>query len=272
MSLRIKLTIGLGFLFLIIFALTIYGLLKIQELSKDADNILKDNYASLVYCKNMLLALDDIGNIVTIRVFGKDKEATYETKLFESSKSTFDSNLKAESNNVTEVHEGDYVAELERDYGLLIALTSQVDAKGGTPSAYFNDFIPAYSSTRRAIVEINDLNMQAVERKSQSTRRDAETMSISMGVVGTICILLAFFYFWYFPFYVSNSISYLATRMRGLLKDMGIKIDIRTKDETFVLLNSIDLLENRFSPERGAGKKGTTDRIPAKGTSPRRRS
>ena len=135
-------TIGLGFLFLIIFALTIYGLLKIQELAKDADNILKDNYASLVYCKNMLLALDDIGNTVSIKVFSKDKAASYTGKLFESSKSTFDSNLKAEKNNITEVHEGDYVAELDHDYSLLLALSSQIDEKGGSLSVYFNDFIP----------------------------------------------------------------------------------------------------------------------------------
>jgi hypothetical protein len=66
---------------------------------------------------------------------------------------------------------------------------------------------------------------------------------------------LAFFYFWYFPFYVSNSISYLATRMKGLLKGMGIKIDTKTRDEAFILLNSIDLLENRFSAEQSKRKK-----------------
>jgi uncharacterized membrane protein len=256
MSLRIKLTIGLGFLFLIIFALAIYGLLKIQELAKDADNILKDNYASLVYCKNMLLALDDMGNTVTTKVFSKDKAATYTTKFFESSKSTFDSNLKAEKNNITELHEGEYVAELERDYNLLIALTSQIDERSSNPSAYLNDFTPAYSSTRQAIVEINDVNMQAVERKSQSTKAAAAAMSVSMGVVGTICILLAFFYFWYFPFYVSNSVSYLATRMKGLLQTAGIKIDTRSRDETFILLQSMDLIENSLSGKRKPRKKG----------------
>ena len=76
-----------------------------------------------------------------------------------------------------------------------------------------------------------------------------------MGIVGTICILLAFLYFWYFPFYVSNSISYLATRMKGLLRGMGIKIDTKTRDEAFVLLNSIDLLESRFSAEQSTRRK-----------------
>jgi NtrC-family two-component system sensor histidine kinase KinB len=255
MSLRMKLTIGLGFLFIIIFALAIYSSLKIQELSRDADNILKDNYASLVYCKNMLLALDDISTTVTTRIFSKDKVASYALNLFESSKSTFDSNLNAEKSNITEVHERDYVAELDHNYSLLLTLYSQIDEKGGSPSLYFNDFIPTYSNARQAIIQINDLNMQAVERKSQSTKHDAALMTISMGVVGTVCILLAFFYFWYFPFYVSYSISYLATRMKGLLQDTGIKIDTKTNDETLILLHSIDLLDNKFSKEKRTRKK-----------------
>jgi hypothetical protein len=256
MSLRMKLTIGLGFLFIIIFALTTYSVLKIQELSKDADNILKDNYASLVYCKNMLVALDDMSTTVTARIFGKDKTPSSALNLFESGKSIFDSNLNAEKNNITEVHEREYVAELDRTYSLLLALYQQIDAKSGSSSLYFNDFIPACSSTRHVIVQINDLNMHAVERKSQSTKRAAGAMSISMAVVGTICILLAFFYFWYFPFYVSNSISYLATRMKELLHGIGIKIDTNTSDESFVLLRSIDLLEKRLSRLRPAHRAG----------------
>ena len=119
---------------------------------------------------------------------------------------------------------------------------------------YFNDFLPAASNTRQTIIKINDLNMQAVERKSQTTKRDASKMIISMGVVGTICILLAFFYFWYFPFYVSNSISYLADRMKKVLQDLGIKFDSKTNDEASMLLHSINLLENGLLKTKRAGK------------------
>jgi len=60
MSLRMKLTVGLGFLFVIIFALFIFSSYDIRQLSNDADKILRDNYNSLVYCKDMLIALDDM--------------------------------------------------------------------------------------------------------------------------------------------------------------------------------------------------------------------
>jgi hypothetical protein len=76
-----------------------------------------------------------------------------------------------------------------------------------------------------------------------------------MVVIGTICILLAFFYFWYFPFYVSHSIAYLAKKMKELLQKTGIKLDTRTTDESFILLHSIDLLETKFVQIKKTNKK-----------------
>jgi len=166
MSLRSKLTIGLGFLFLIIFGLVIYSSFQIQQLSKDADNILKDNYASLVYCKNMLIALDEMNSTSSRKVFGsgQGKTFSYDLQLFESSKSIFDSNLIAEKHNITEIHENEYVAELDNDYSLFLSLSKQISEKGGNLSLYFNDFLPAAAKARQTIVKIDDLNMQAVER------------------------------------------------------------------------------------------------------------
>jgi hypothetical protein len=249
MSLRTKLTAGLGFLFLIIFGLVLYNSYEIQQLSKDADNILKDNYASLVYCKNMLVALDNMNSAISSEIFGsgRDRTSSYDLHLFESSKLAFDSNLNAEKNNITEIYESEYVAELANNYSLLLSLSKQIAEKGGSLPLYFNDFVPASSTARQTIVKINDLNMQAVERKSQSTKGSAGKMIVSMGVVGTVGILLAFFYFWYFPFFVSNSISYLAQKMNALLQGAGIKVDSKTKDETLLLLHSINLLENQFA-------------------------
>jgi len=252
MSLRAKLTIGLGFLFLIIFALAIYSSYCIQRLSKDADRILRDNYDSLVYCKNMLLALDDMRTIVNNRIAARklDTLSLYDSSFFEDSKTIFENNLNAEKRNITEIHEKEYVAELTSDYGLFSSLCQQITGTAGSSSSSTSSLVSAYLDTRQTIVRINDLNMQAVERKSQSARRDSGTMIISMAAIGAICILLAFFYFWYFPFFISNSLSYLANRMKDLLKNIGIKIDTQTKDEAFVLLQSIDLLENKFDKNR----------------------
>jgi two-component system, NtrC family, sensor histidine kinase KinB len=253
MSLRSKLTMGLGFLFLIIFALAIYSSYDIQQLSKDADRILRDNYDSLVYCKNMFLALDDMRTSVESRFIGPrpDKLSGLDTHTFEVSRSTFESSLSAEKSNITEIHERDYVKELTDDYAVFLKLCLRVNEAQGGGSFLANDFMRSYLSARQTIAKLDDLNMEAVERKSISASHDSRNMIVSMAAVGALCILLAFFYFWYFPFFVSKSLSYLSNRMKDLLKRIGIKIDTQTKDESFILLQSINLLENTLLEKKG---------------------
>lgn len=248
MSMRTKLTLGLGFLFVIIFALAIYSSLDIQALSKSADRILKDNYDSLVYCKNMLLALDDMRTAISAKVIGQ-REVSTNYQFFETGKSTFEKNLSAENGNITEVHESEYVEELNRNYSVFLTLCLRMDAKEGR-SSYLSDFTPAYLNARQAVVKINDLNMNAIERKSLSTKHDASNMISSIAALGAGCIVLAFFYFWFFPLYVSSTLSYLENRMLRVLKNIDIKLDTQSKDEAFVLLQSIALLEKRLSSHK----------------------
>jgi hypothetical protein len=111
------------------------------------------------------------------------------------------------------------------------------------------EVLSAYTQARLAISRIDDLNMEAIQRKNDAATVDANRMTTSIAAAGAICIILAFLYFWYFPFYVSNSLSYLADRMKGLLSQMGIKPDTQTQDEAFVLLHSIGLIENRLVHE-----------------------
>ena len=68
MILKTKLTLGLGFLFLIIFTLAGFCSYYVGRSGLESDNILKNNYKSIVYSKNMISGLDDmiisIGSII----------------------------------------------------------------------------------------------------------------------------------------------------------------------------------------------------------------
>ena len=264
MSLRAKLSFGLGFLFLIIFALVLYSSVNIQKLTRDADRILSDNYASLVYSKNMLVALDDMNVSMGSLILGHNetKQASYAQQTFESSRGAFETNLLAESHNVTELHEQDYVNDLVTAFGSYLDLYSQVVKTGGGALQYFDEMQPAYSRVRQSIISIDDVNMQAIERKNQTAHQEGMGMITAMGIVGAICILLAFGYFLYFPFYISNTASFLASKMSDLLGELRIKMDTQTKDEAFVLLHGINLIEARFSREGKSGN-GTVTETPS---------
>lgn len=249
MTLKKKMSLGLGFLFFVIFVLVIFSAYQIGRLSQDAVNILKDNYNSLVFSRNMTSALEDmrtaVGNIA-LDPAEAGKASDYQVKLFEAARTEFESNLNSERGNITEIHEREYVGSVEQGYGLYAALCLRVLKGEGGRALYFDEYLPAFEGLRRTVSNITDLNMQAVERKSLAAKRDSERIIRLMAGVGVFGAILAFGYFWYFPFYVSNSIAYLADRMRALLNKSGVRAEIKTDDEAFVILQGINLLENRL--------------------------
>lgn len=252
MNIKKKLTLGFGFLFLIIFVLAVFCSFYIGKLSQEAGNILKDNYNSLVYSKNMISALDDMRTAISSGILnpaGNKKISDYYLKLFEEARTEFEKNLRAENANITEIHENEYVNTLNNDYGLFSNLCLQIKTGSGSPSLYFNEVHPAYEKLEHAINNITDINMQAVERKSRMTVHDSARIIGYMGIFGAFCLILASVYFWYFPFHISNSMSYLSERIKGLLNKAGLALDIRTNDEAHIILQAINLLENKLSGE-----------------------
>jgi hypothetical protein len=243
---------GLGFLFIIIFALAFFCSYYVEKLSGQAEAILKDNYDSIVYSKNMISSLDDMRTSISSGIFNPnaDKKLTdYYSGLFETGRIEFEKNLKAENNNITEIHEKEYTESLNNDYKLYMNLCEQIKKGSGSTTMFFNEFLPCYERLKHSIFNINDLNMQAVVRKSQATKDQSAHIVTYMGVTVTVCIILAFGYFWYFPFYISNTISYLSNRITELVKKAGITPDVKTNDETYVILQGIKQLEKKLGVE-----------------------
>jgi hypothetical protein len=249
MTLKTKISGGLGFLFLIILTLAGFCSYYVEKLGQESDNILKDNYYSIVYSKNMLSALDDMRTSISSTLYNSSRAgrmSDYYLKLFESGRNVFETNLKAENNNITEIQEKEYVEKLNHDYEMYMKLCLQINSGSDGSSLYLNDFLPSYEKLKQSINGIYDVNMQAVLRKNQIVKHDAARFITSMAIIGSLCILLAVGYFWYFPVYISTTISYLSDRMKDLLKNVGVTFDIKTNDEAYIILHAINLLETKL--------------------------
>ncbi len=249
MNLRTKLTLGLGFLFVIIFVLIGFCLYYVGKISKDSENILKDNYKSLIYARNMSSSIDEMNLYLTNRInetIFHHESIRNDAKNFESAKNIFDKNLYLEKNNITENHEKEYVEQLIQNYGGFIKISGELNNGNNMNESIYAYLSSYYQNARNYIDNIYDVNIQAIIHKNQFAKTNAESMKMVMAFVGTICIILAFGYFWYFPFYVSNSIAFLSSKMTELLKKAGIGYEPQTKDESLILLNSINLLEQNL--------------------------
>ena len=98
MKIKTKLNLGVGLLFVLILILSLVGAYYIFSIKKDTENILKANYNTLEYSRNMLLSLDEI-NIDQAK-----------------SISVFESNLQNQIDNITEAGEGIATQNLKKNF------------------------------------------------------------------------------------------------------------------------------------------------------------
>jgi hypothetical protein len=265
MKLKTKLSLGLGFLFLIIFSLCFFCSFYVQKLSRDAEDILKDNYHSLVYARNMLVNLDDMRKAMDGMMFDpsiQEKRLRFEQQALDSSKLAFEQNLQAEENNITELHEKEQVATLAQAYAKFSKLCDQIQKGTAAPQSYYLDLLPVYEKIKQSINYIYDLNMQAIVRNQQFARREAKQITIYMALIGTFCTILAFGYFWYFPFYISTTLSVIADKMKLLLKELHLPAEMATKDEAHMLWLALGLLEKELK-DRATNSKKTNRQKPS---------
>jgi two-component system, NtrC family, sensor histidine kinase KinB len=242
MTLNKKLNWGLGFLFAVIFGLVIFCSFYVQTIAADSNNILKNNYVSVVYAKNMAVSLDAIRS----SVLAKALDRTPDWGIFERAKAEFERNYALELKNITETNEKDYVESLGTEYGAFLRAVNRLVPGPAGESLYFTQLAPTYDSIRKSIDNIFDVNMQAILRKNKLAGESAVSMSHYMAGIGTLLFILALAYFWYFPLYVSNSLAYLADKMRELVGDAGLESRSKSDDELMVIMNSIDLLRAKW--------------------------
>ena len=214
MRLKTKLTLSLFFLFTVILIFGIMGIFYVTRLGKDADVVLKDNQESLMYCNNMLKALEDIPG----------RQSAFEL---------FNQNLKAQEKNITEIGESEATNELSKNFGELIA----------NPRDSSN-----YPQIRQSIHIITDLNQQAITRKNTAAKKTAASATIWLSIVFTILTLLALTLVVNLPGVISNPIKSLSEGISEIAnRNYQKRIFLKNKDEFGDLANAFNEMAEKLN-------------------------
>ena len=183
MKIKTKLNLGVGLLFTLIIILSLVSSYYIFSIKKDTQNILKANYNTLEYSRNMLTSLDEIN--------------TNEEKAI----IVFETNLKKQIDNITEVGEEKVTNNLQNGFNLLEKNRKDESIK---------------VQIRQDIFEIMKLNMNAIKQKSDVAKRTAEEANLWIAVVGTLCFLIAFNLLINLPNNIANPITELTASIKEI--------------------------------------------------------
>lgn len=199
LQIKSKLSLGLTFLFIVIVLTGIVGLVGINKLANESKNILKANYESIVYSRNMQQDMDN---------FPTQKIAYI---------NDFEKNLEAQEKNITEPGElqaTTTLRDLFEKYRQKDSLTTLI------------------LQMRLQLYKINDLNLNAILQKSKATQQTADKAQLYLEILGTICFLLSFSFLLNFPGYIANPIKELTAGIKQIAnRNYSQRIHIDKGDE-----------------------------------------
>ena len=197
-TIKAKITLGLGFLFLIILLLSGVGGYFLYRLSRSADATLRDNYRSVGYAGRLGDALADLRD-------ARRSTGPAAGPAAEQARRNFERYIAAEKQNITEPGEGALADSLATGFGLFAqADPVAADARG------------LYQQLRRQVGRVSALNLRAIERQSQRTRTMATRTITTLGLLAALGILATFSFIFAFPDYVTKPVEELTRGIRRL--------------------------------------------------------
>jgi len=191
MKIKTKLRLGFGFLFVVVLFFGSVSLFYINDISESSKVILKDNYKSLRFTREIRTILDE-----------------GELPLPEPSHRAVLHHLSLVKSNITETGEREAATELENAFQQL--------ATSGSASAAQSQ---ALKQVYRQLRVVEELNMNAILRKDDKTRTDVERAATNLIIVASMCFLILFSFSVNFPGFVANPLR----EFSDALKEIGRK-------------------------------------------------
>lgn len=177
MSLRGKLLLAQLPLLLAIVFLSILHLWSVSAVGGSAQNILRENYRSVLAAERMQEAIERMDSSVLFALAGQREKALHQAA---ANRTRFESELKIEEGNITEPGEREIAAKLRRLWDVyrqriddLFQVTDPEEAR----RRYFDSLEPAFRAVKDTAAYILAMNQDAMVRKSDRTHRVAQRLS-----------------------------------------------------------------------------------------------
>jgi two-component system, NtrC family, sensor histidine kinase KinB len=185
-SIRTRFTLGMIFLFLIILVLSVFSGYYLNKMSNKTSAILKENYLSVVYAREMSEAIMNIDKeLTTCFLSGRD----YDTLLISKELYLFDKSLREEKNNLTEPGEDKLVSGIETGYAEYrnTVLKSVKLPKSVAGMLFIQN---ETSDLYQELLLLSQMNGRALELKTNDAKATSKSALAQMTVLATFCFLI----------------------------------------------------------------------------------
>jgi two-component system, NtrC family, sensor histidine kinase KinB len=230
LSIRTKFTLGMIFLFIIILVLSVSSAFYMNKLSGKTSAILKENYLSVVYAREISEGMMNINQeITTCFLTHKDpdslkilKELTLINKALQSAK-----------NNLTEPGEDKLVAAIDTDvneYRNIVMRSLKLPDSESDILFLQNISGDLY----KRLVHLMQMNGTAIEAKTDDAKIAAKNALTQMTILATLCFLIGFSFTFSFASYFNERFIQLYNGIKEIVSNnYDQRLFFRGKDEFY---------------------------------------
>lgn len=187
LSIRTKFTFAMIILFLIILVLTVFSGYYLNRMSGKTSAILKENYLSIVYAREMSEGIMNINQEISS---GFLTNRNPDTLKIRKELSLIDISLESEKNNITSPGEDKLVSVIETDYSEfrnnIIKYMSLPESSGNVL-----DLQNKSENLFQQLMLLSQMNGKSIEVKTNDAKIYAKKASVQMSIIGTICFIIA---------------------------------------------------------------------------------
>lgn len=214
-SIRMKFILGMVFLFVIILVLLGFSAFYLNKLSTKTGAILKENYVSVVYAREMTKGITNINQEITTSFLMNRKVDSLSVNNEMNSVSKM---LQLEINNITEPGEDKLVASIKTgidEYRQSVENYIKSPRQVESILQLQNSFV----SLHQQLEVLSQMNGKAIEAKTDDAKASAKSALTQMTILGSLCFLIAFSFIYSFASYFNERFSQLYNGIKEIVSN-----------------------------------------------------
>lgn len=246
MKLKNKILSGnyiIGFFFVIISISAIY---VINHLVSSSENILKDNFKSVLALQKMIDAIDVMDNSIIIQNSTNHTLKKLAQDEFEQAKVNFEENFLIQKNNITEPGEIELVNAIYDNYNEYLSVYNNLK-NNLTYDLYASQLHPLYKAIKSECYKTLELNENAIKRKNEEYNTFSSGAVIFIEAIIIISIILMSIFLYQIPSIIINPLKQLNAKVKAITnKKYSERIEVVSNDEIGELSKSFNEMASKL--------------------------
>ena len=238
---QLPLVIALGALIAIASVVT-------RDLGRGSENILKDNYRSVLAAERMKEAAERIDSGVVFALIGRGQRGF---EQIDANIPKLEAELRAQEGNITEVGEREATAKMRAAWQTYQQDVAAARTSPGGEDRYFSTLLPAFLAVKDGADGILAMNQDAMIRKSDRARDLADRSNTLLLAVSFLGLVLGLIASSIMTSRVLRPLGVLGQTARRLGEgDMAVRAQVASKDEIAQLAGELNTMAERIHKYR----------------------